>query len=167
MPQGHRPDRVGDRIREEVTVLLQRTVHDPGIGFVTVTRVQVTPDLQLARVFYTTLGSDAERRETARALTRALPFLRRQVGERLNLRRVPVLQFVFDKAIENQDRVEQLLREIHEAEAGAAVTGEAPVPSGEETNEVATTPVSSSDGTNRAGKAPVLPDHDADRHNED
>ena len=116
MPQGHRPDRVGDQIRQEITVLLQRTVHDPGIGFVTVTRVQVTPDLQLARVFYTTLGSEAERRETARALKRALPFLRRQVGESLRLRRVPELQFVFDKSIENQERVEQLLREIHQAE---------------------------------------------------
>ncbi len=98
-------------------MLLQRAVHDPGIGFVTVTRVQVTPDLQLARVFYTALGSEAERRETARALNRALPFLRRQVGESLRLRRVPVLQFLYDKSIANQERVEELLREIHEAEA--------------------------------------------------
>jgi ribosome-binding factor A len=127
MAQGHRPDRVGDRIRQEVTVLLQRAVHDPGIGFVTVTRVEVTPDLQLARVFYTTLGTDAERRTTARALARALPFIRRQVGESLRLRRVPVLEFIFDKSIENQERVEQLLREIHEAEA-ANSPGETPVP---------------------------------------
>ena len=56
MAQGHRPDRVGDQIRQEITALLQRAVHDPGVGFVTVTRVQVTADLQLARVFYTTLG---------------------------------------------------------------------------------------------------------------
>jgi ribosome-binding factor A len=97
-------------------------VHDPAIGFVTITRVEVTPDLQLARVFYTTMGSDAERRQTERGLNRALPFLRRQVGERLRLRRVPVLQFVFDKSIETQERVEQLLREIHEAEAAAEST---------------------------------------------
>lgn len=122
MPQGHRPERVGDQIREEVTVLLAREVHDPGIGFVTVTRVQVTPDLQLARVFYTTMGSEAERRQTTRALERATPFLRRQVGERLQLRRVPVLQFVFDKSVAAQDRVEQLLREIHEADAAAEQT---------------------------------------------
>jgi ribosome-binding factor A len=122
MAQGHRPDRVGDQIRKQVTVLLQRAVHDPGIGFVTVTRVEVTPDLQLARVFYTTLGTDAQRRETARALNRALPFIRRQVGESLRLRRVPVLQFVFDKSIAHQERVEQLLQEIHEAEAGSDQT---------------------------------------------
>lgn len=117
MAQGHRPDRVGDQIRKEITVLLAREVHDPGIGFVTVTRVQVTSDLQLARVFYTTMGSETERRETERGLNRALPFLRRQVGERLRLRRVPVLQFIFDKSVETQERVERLLREIHEAEA--------------------------------------------------
>jgi ribosome-binding factor A len=121
MPQGHRPDRV------EITVLLQRAVHDPGIGFVTVTRVQVTPDLQLARVFYTALGSEAERRETARALNRALPFLRRRVGETLQLRRVPVLQFLYDKSIANQERVEELLREIHEAEA-PSTADQPPVP---------------------------------------
>jgi ribosome-binding factor A len=117
MPQGHRPDRVGDQIRQEVTEILAREMHDPGIGFVTITRVQVTPDLQLARVFYTTLGSDLERRNTAKALRRAGGFLRHQVGQRLNLRRVPVLEFVFDKSIETQDRVERLIQEIHEADA--------------------------------------------------
>lgn len=123
MAQGYRPDRVGDQIRQEITLLLARgAVHDPGIGFVTVTRVQVTPDLQLARVFYTVMGTEAERRETQRGLARALPFLRRQVGERLRLRRVPELQFVFDKSIEAQERVERLLQEIHEADAAADQT---------------------------------------------
>lgn len=100
--------------------MLAREVHDPGIGFLTVTRVQVSPDLQLARVYYTTLGSEQERRATAKALQRATPFLRRQVGQRLKLRRVPVLEFFFDKSVENQERVERLLHEIHEADAEAA-----------------------------------------------
>lgn len=126
MAQGHRPDRVADQIREEISVLLARQVQDPGIGFVTVTRVQVSPDLQVARVFYTTMGTEAERRQTERGLARALPFLRRQVGERLRLRRVPVLQFVFDKSVETQERVERLLREIHEAEAAPDHTNHDP-----------------------------------------
>jgi ribosome-binding factor A len=117
MPQGHRPDRVADQIRAEISTMLAREVHDPGIGFLTITRVHVTPDLQMARVSYTTLGSEPERRATAKALQRAMPFLRRQIGQRLRLRRVPTLEFVFDKGIETQDRVERLLREIHEAEA--------------------------------------------------
>jgi ribosome-binding factor A len=119
MPQGYRPDRVADQIREAISVLLAREVHDPGIGFLTITRVQVSPDLQLARVYYTTLGSEQQRRATAKALQRATPFLRHQVGQRLKLRRVPVLEFSFDKSVENQDRVERLLHEIHEADAKA------------------------------------------------
>jgi len=79
--------------------MLAREVHDPGIGFLTVTRVQVSPDLQLARVYYTTMGSELQRRETAKALNRAAPFLRHQIGQRLRLRRVPVLEFFFDKSI--------------------------------------------------------------------
>ncbi len=99
--------------------MLAREVHDPGIGFLTITRVLVSPDLQLARVYYTTLGSEQERQATAKALHRASAFLRRQVGQRLRLRRVPVLEFFFDKSVENQERVERLLHEIHEADAKA------------------------------------------------
>jgi ribosome-binding factor A len=126
MAQGYRPDRVADQIRAEISVMLAREVHDPGIGFLTITRVQVSPDLQLARVYYTTLGSDQERKATAKALDRATSFLRRQIGQRLKLRRVPVLEFFFDKSVENQARVEQLLHEIHEADAKAEseATGE-------------------------------------------
>ena len=81
MAQGHRPDRVGDQIRQELSDLLGRgVVHDPGIGFITLTRVKMSPDLQLARVFYTMMGDVAARRETAAALERATPFLRRQVA---------------------------------------------------------------------------------------
>ena len=64
MSQGSRPDRVADQIRSELALLLAREVHDPGIGFVTLTRVQVSPDLQQARVFYTALGDDKARTNT-------------------------------------------------------------------------------------------------------
>ena len=118
MAQGHRPDRVGEQIREELSELLARgAVHDPGIGFITLTRVQVTPDLQLARVFYTSLGDQKQLKDTARALERATPFLRRQIGGGLRLRRVPELEFRFDQSIANQDRIEQILHEIHEEDA--------------------------------------------------
>ena|SRR5436190_11127546 len=113
MSQGSRPDRVADQIRAELATLLAREVHDPGIGFVTLTRVQVTPDIQQARVFYTTLGDDNARRNTARALGRAGTFLRRQIGARLRLKRVPELVFVYDESIAGQDRIEQILNEIH------------------------------------------------------
>ena len=116
MAQGSRPDRVADQIRGELGELLAREVHDPGLGFVTITRVQVSADLQQARVFYTALGEDRARRNSERALHRASPFLRRQIGSRLRLKRVPELQFLYDESIAGQDRIEQLLNEIHAQE---------------------------------------------------
>ena len=122
MAQGHRPDRVGEQIREEISAILSRgEVHDPGIGFITLTRVQLTPDLQLARVYYTTLGDRKARQDTARALERATPFIRRQIGGRLRLRRVPEVEFRFDESVEHQDRVEQILRDLHEEERRRAL----------------------------------------------
>ena len=112
MSQGSRPSRVADQLRAEITELVAREVHDPGIGFLTITHVKVTPDLQTARVYYTTLGDQKARRDTQRALERATPFLRRHVGSRLRLKRVPVLEFFFDEAIERGDRIEQILQEI-------------------------------------------------------
>ena len=115
MSQGSRPDRVADQIRGELASLLAREVHDPGIGFVTLTRVQVSPDLQLARVFYTALGDDKARAASSRALERAAPFLRRQIGARLRLKRAPELTFVYDESIAGQDRIEQILNELGKA----------------------------------------------------
>lgn len=128
MSQGYRPDRVGDQIREEISSLISRgAVHDPGIGFITITRVQVTTDLQIARVFYTMLGDEAARKQTARALTRATPFFRRQIGSAIRLRRAPELEFRFDQSVANQDRIERLIHEIHEEDAArAAEAGLAP-----------------------------------------
>jgi ribosome-binding factor A len=113
MPQGSRPERVADQIRSELGDLLTREVHDPGLGFVTITRVQLTRDLQQARVFYTVLGDEKGRRQSDRTLHRALPFLRRQIGARLRLKRVPELQFIYDESIAGQDRIEQLINELH------------------------------------------------------
>src|SRR3954453_7882655 len=127
MAQGQRPARVGEKIRDELSTLLSRgVVHDPGIGFITLTRVKVSPDLQVARVFYTSLGDDKAKKETAKALTRATPFLRRQIGGILHLRRVPELEFRFDESIGHQNRIEQILRDLHEEEAQRG--GEGPSP---------------------------------------
>ena len=115
---GNRPDKVGEQIRIELTQLLARDVHDPGIGFITLTKVTVTPDLQLARVYYTSMGDEKARRETDKALGRALPFLRRQIAQRVRLRRVPELEFFFDQSVAQQDRIEQILQEL-KAEAAS------------------------------------------------
>jgi len=120
MAQGNRPDRVGEEIRHAIAELLAREVHDPGIGFVTLTKVTVSPDLQLARVFYTMMGDDAAQKATEKALGRATPFLRRQIGARIRLRRVPELRFEFDKSVQHQDKIERILLDLQaEREARA------------------------------------------------
>jgi len=123
-----RPDRVGEAIRDELSQLLTRHVHDPGIGFITLTRVQISPDLQLARVYYTALGptgdDGAARKKSARALERATPFLKRQIGSRLRLKRVPELVFHYDESIAGQDRIEQLLHDIHANEPAGGPGGD-------------------------------------------
>ena len=117
MAQGHRPTRVGDQVREILSSLLSRgAVRDPGIGFITLTRVKVSPDLQQARVFYTLIGDAKARKDTARALERATPFFRKHIAGRVRLRRVPELEFRFDESIAHQDRIEQILRDLHEEE---------------------------------------------------
>jgi ribosome-binding factor A len=75
--------------------------------------VQVSADLQSARVFYTVLGDDTARQNTIKALRRAAPFLRRRVGAQLRLRRTPELRFIYDESVAGQDRIEQLLNQIH------------------------------------------------------
>ena len=92
-----RPERVGDQIRSELAQLLAREVHDPGVGFLTLTHVKVNTTAQ---------------RDSARALKRTTPFLRRQLGQRLRLRRVPELEFFFDESIARQDRIEQILQDL-------------------------------------------------------
>ena len=118
-----RTARLAEQIRQDLTELLGRQVRDPGIGFITLTRVRVTEDLQQARVFYTTLAEGVDAQKTARALARATPFLRRALAERLELRRVPELTFAVDAALANQARVEELLEQIKrddDARAAAA-----------------------------------------------
>ena len=126
MAQGSRSARVADQIRGEIAAMLAREVHDPGIGFVTLTRVTVTPDLQQARVYYTALGDSKARQNSERALGRAAPFLRRQIGSRLRLKRAPELEFLYDESIAGQDRIEQILNEIRAAEHPAAAAPDTP-----------------------------------------
>src|SRR5436309_3201677 len=124
MSQGSRPERIGEEIRQELTAALVREVRDPGIGFITLTRVKVSPDLQVARVYYTIIGDEKAKKETKRALERATPFLRRHVAATIRLRRVPELHFQFDDSVEKQDRIEKILmdlqKEREEREAAAA-----------------------------------------------
>jgi ribosome-binding factor A len=106
-----RTRQVGDQIRAEITRLLLRELHDPRIGFVTITAVEMSPDLRNARVFVSTLQAGKPREETLEALRSATGFLRREIGRNLSLRSTPTIEFRFDKSIETGSRIEELLIE--------------------------------------------------------
>jgi ribosome-binding factor A len=116
MALSHRTERIAEQIREEVSQILSTEVADPGIGLVTVTRVKVTPDLSLARVYWTLMGDQAERKKTQKALARATSYVRHLLSTRMSLRRSPEVVFTFDQAVTAQDRVEQILQELKQEE---------------------------------------------------
>lgn len=87
---------------------------DPGIGFITITGSEISHDVSTAKIFYSVLGTPMEREATAEALERAKPFIRREVGQLENLRRVPHLIFLYDDSVERADRVNRLLNTIHQ-----------------------------------------------------
>jgi ribosome-binding factor A len=105
-----RSERVADLIRQELARLLHEEVRDPRIGFVTITEVDLSPDLKHARIYLTTMADD--RKTTLKALGRAAPFLRRSLARSCNLRHTPQLRFVFDESVDTGFRVERLLREM-------------------------------------------------------
>ena len=112
MAQGSRPDRVGDLVRTELSVLLLQHARDPGVAQLTITHVRMSRDLQQARVYYTGPDSERDRRETARALRRTRPYLRRMLARRLALRHVPELAFEYDDSAARQDRIERIFDKI-------------------------------------------------------
>jgi ribosome-binding factor A len=111
-----RTERVDELLRQEITEILAREVADPRIGFVTVTDVETAPDLRHARVWVSVIGGQAEKNETLAALARAMGFVRRQLGTRLRLKRIPELQFRLDDTAERGTRVLQLLHELEEGQ---------------------------------------------------
>ncbi len=117
--RGDRPTRVAERIREEISLILQNKVKDPGIGLVTVTDVAVTPDLRTARVHYSVLGGEEERRTAAAALGRCRGFIRRELGKELAMRFLPEVSFFHDDSYEKGARMGRLLREIAKGEPDA------------------------------------------------
>ncbi len=114
MGENPRAAKVADRIREIIAKRLERGIRDPRLGFVTITDVRVTGDLQHASVFYTVYGTDEERADSAAALKAATGMLRTEVGRNLNLRLTPSLEFIADAIPENAAAIDALLREAAE-----------------------------------------------------
>ena len=123
-----RTDRVDELLRQEIGAILAREVADPRIGFATVTDVETSRDLSHAKVWVSVIGDTAERRETLDALERAMGFVRRELGVRLRLRRIPALHVELDSSMEHGTRVLQILDELERGDAPrAASIADAPV----------------------------------------
>src|SRR4051794_38892494 len=117
---GRRSDRVGALLQATLSELLLRGIKDPRVGMVTVTGVDLSPDLKHARVFVSTIGDEAAQQRTLQGLASARPYLQAQAGKRLQLRFTPELTFEIDPAIAAGDRIDRLLRGLHPAGAGSA-----------------------------------------------
>jgi ribosome-binding factor A len=109
---GHRHERIAEEIHHEISVMVAGELKDPRIiGLVTVTEVRITPDLKLARIFVSVLGSEEEHASTLKGLAAASGFVRRELGVRLQMRRSPELLFIDDRSEEYKQRIDELLRE--------------------------------------------------------
>ncbi|MGE7917904.1 30S ribosome-binding factor RbfA [Viridibacillus sp. NPDC093762] len=110
-----RANRVAEQMKKELGDIIVRKLKDPRVGFVTVTDVEVTGDLQQATIYITCLGTERERQDTLKGLEKAKGFIRSEIGQRIRLRITPELLFEFDSSAEYGNKIDTLLRQLHES----------------------------------------------------
>jgi ribosome-binding factor A len=110
--QGKRLDRVNQLIKEEVSILLQRELKDPRLGFVTVTEVETSKDLRLAKVFVSVLGDERQWAASLAALASARGFVRNWLRQHLDLRVTPEVEFRADRSMEHAARIQSILKQV-------------------------------------------------------
>lgn len=111
-----RAGRAGEQIKKELSQLIQMELKDPRIGFITVTGVDITNDLSLAKVYLSVFGDEEARENTLKALEKAKGFLRSELGKRIQFRHTPELMFKLDSSIEYGSRIEKILTDIRDGE---------------------------------------------------
>src|SRR5882724_3907242 len=117
-----RTDRIDELLRQEITSIISREIADPRVGFATITVVETAPDLRHAKVFVSVIGQPDDRKDAIRALGRAMPFVRHELGKRLRIKRIPEFHLELDETLERGTRVLRLLDELelgHVPDAGA------------------------------------------------
>jgi len=108
-----RTQKVADVLRKEISELLHTEIADPGVGFVTVTGVEVTKDIRNAKVFVSVMGDAARKQESVKALNRAKTFIQKLLRERVRLRFVPILHFILDESIDYGSRIDTILEKLN------------------------------------------------------
>lgn len=111
-----RANRVAEQMKKELGGIIGQKLKDPRIGFVTVTDVEVTGDLQQATIFISVLGNNAQKEATLAGLMKAKGFIRSEIGQRIRLRKTPEIEFAFDDSVEYGNRIESLLRQVNTEE---------------------------------------------------
>lgn len=112
-----RQERVSERIHEEISDVLQKRTRDPRLAYVTVTSVEVSPDLKVARVFISALGDRESRNSALQGLKHASKYIRRQLAQRLRMRFTPELRFILDESWERGAHIDQLLEQLQSSES--------------------------------------------------
>jgi ribosome-binding factor A len=118
-----RTDRLSEEIREEVARIIP-ALKDPRVGFVTVTRTEMTPDLRTVRVHVGVLGDAVQRERTLKGLTQAAGFVRRELGRRLSIRHTPEVSFHYDEGLDATERVARLLDQVRSGERESGDDGD-------------------------------------------
>ena len=118
-----RCDKVSEAIRQEVSIMIHDELRDPRLGFVTITGVEMDSDLSYAKIFFSVLGSEEERKKTKEALDSALGFIRRLIARRINLRLAPEIAFCEDRSSEYSVRIQEVLEEIKGLNGTVASSG--------------------------------------------
>jgi ribosome-binding factor A len=165
-----RTERVDELLRQEIGTILSREAKDPRIGFATITEVETTPDLRHAKVWVSVIGPQAERDETIAALQHAMHFVRRELGTRLRLKRIPELHVRLDDSAERGTRVLHLLEELEQGREPTTEEALEPLPTpvlrlphegdaeeaptGEPASEDGATPAPVSAGRRSGGRRP-------------
>lgn len=108
----NRIERVSSEMRHTICDIIQKEIKDPHVGFVTITEVKVTADLQIAKVYFTVLGDEKQKKESYDTLKRSAGFIRKQLASRLNMRHTPVLDFRQDKAVEYNSKIDEIFKKL-------------------------------------------------------
>ncbi|MGP4075643.1 30S ribosome-binding factor RbfA [Halobacillus sp. K22] len=112
-----RANRVGEQMKKELSDIIGKKIKDPRVGFVTVTEVKVTGDLQQAKIYISVLGDEKQKHDTLVGLAKAKGFIRSEIGQRIRLRKTPEIMFEFDEAIERGNRIETILRDLNDTDS--------------------------------------------------
>ena len=108
-----RIDKVKEELRHQVSLIVQQELHDPRIGFVTITRAEVTPDLKDATIYFTVMETEKPVEETVKALDKAAGYVRKLIGQRVRIKFTPQIRFAHDDSEKSNERIDEIIDRIH------------------------------------------------------